>query len=412
MKKIIIIFSAIVLLAACKSNKSEGKDEIKKTEDAKIGDAKPAGEESNIIGITAAQMKAVGIETDTLQFKDLTATVKVNGMLTVPNQNKALVTSVTNGVVKTLLVQPGNFVNKGQVIATIINPDVAQIQQQLQIANAQIKMAEIEQNRQKELVQGDAAPLKNLQRVNTELATLRATKNALQQQLGTMGISSGSVNSGRINTTLSVLAPISGTVSQVMAQIGSNVDASTPIANIVNNAQLHLDIFVYEKDLPKIKAKQTIHFVLTNMQDKEYDAEIYSVGAAFANDTKTVPVHAIVKGNKTGLIDGMNITAIISTGKAKVTAVPTDAIVTNAGQDYVFIRSKKADEPVEKGSKETVNKEEETGFYFEKLPVSKGASDIGFTEIIPIKPIPAGAKIVTKGAFFVLAKMTNKGEEE
>ena len=279
MKKIIVIFSAIVLLAACKSNKSEGKDEIKKTEDAKIGDAKPAGEESNIIGITAAQMKAVGIETDTLQFKDLTATVKVNGMLTVPNQNKALVTSVTNGVVKTLLVQPGNFVNKGQVIATIINPDVAQIQQQLQIANAQIKMAEIEQNRQKELVQGDAAPLKNLQRVNTELATLRATKNALQQQLGTMGISSGSVNNGRINTTLSVLAPISGTVSQVMAQIGSNVDASTPIANIVNNAQLHLDIFVYEKDLPKIKAKQTIHFVLTNMQDKEYDAEIYSVGA-------------------------------------------------------------------------------------------------------------------------------------
>jgi cobalt-zinc-cadmium efflux system membrane fusion protein len=350
-------------------------------------------------------MKAVGITTDTLEYKDLTATVKVNGVLAVPNQNKALVTSVTNGVIRTLNVQPGDFVNKGQVVATIINPDVAPLQQQLQITNAQISMALIEQSRQQELVAGNAAPLKNLQRVNTELATLRATKNGLQQQLRTMGIS---YSGGAINTTLRVLAPISGTVSEVTAQIGSNVDAATPIAHIVNNSQLHLDIFVYEKDLPKIKEKQTIHFTLTNLQGKEYDAEIYSVGAAFANDSKTVPVHAVVKGDKTGLIDGMNITAIISTGTATVPAVPSEAIITNAGQDYIFIVSQQP-------KKETGNKEaskEEPSVLFEKIPVSKGTSDVGFTEIIPVTPLPPNARIVTKGAFFVLAKMTNKGEEE
>ena len=68
-----------------------------------------------------------------------------------------------------------------------------------------------------------------------------------------MGLSS---SGGSINTTLSVRAPISGTISDVKAQIGSNVDASTPIAQIVNNSQLHLDIFVYEQDLQKVKAKQ------------------------------------------------------------------------------------------------------------------------------------------------------------
>lgn len=399
MKKALIILSVILFTVACKNNTTENKEEKQVKEST--NEEEP---ESEIIEISKAQMRAVGIETDTLQLKDLTETVKVNGMLTVPNQNKALITSVISGVIKTLLVQPGDFVNKGQVIATIINPDVAQIQRELQVTNAQINLAQIEQARQKELTEGNAAPLKNLQKANTELATLNATRNALQQQLGTMGISAGDASSGRINTTIKILAPISGTISDVSAQIGSNVDASTPIARVVNNAQLHLDIFVYEKDLPKIKEKQTIHFTLTNMQDKEYDAEIYSVGAAFANDTKTVPVHAIVKSNKTGLIDGMNITAIISTGTKKLPAVPTDAIVTNTGQDYIFIISK----DVAKDKKEHTD----SIVGFRKIPVSKGVSDIGFTEIIPVKPIPDGAQIATKGAFFVLAKMTNKGEEE
>ena len=410
MKYLIIIFSAVVLFTSCKSKVPEAKSS--ETENTKKEEAVTDERATNIVELTAAQMKAVGMQTDTIQFKDLTTTVKVNGILTVPNQNKALVTSVTNGIVQTLLVQPGDFVKKGQLIATIINPDVAQIQQQLQTANAQIQMAEIEQNRQKELVEGNAAPLKNLQRLTTEMITLKATKNSLQQQLSSMGISTRSVNSGRINTVINILAPINGTISQVIAQIGSNVNSSAPIATIVNNDQLHLDIFVYEKDLPKIKEKQTIHFVLTNMQDKEYDAQIYAIGAAFANDTKTVPVHAIVKGNKTGLIEGMNITALISTGTSKVMAVPTDAIVTNASQDYIFIQSNKEESDSLKGKKEKVNTEKERSVSFEKIRVTKGISDIGFTQIIPINPIPKESKIITKGAFFVLAKMTNKGEEE
>lgn len=404
MKRIIMVFFAATLFTACKENKTEKATEEKKTEEVK-----PSEEESGPIEITTEQMKTVGIETDTLQYKDLTATIKVNGVLAVPNQNKALVTSVTNGVIRSLNVQPGDNVRKGQLIATIINPDVAPIQQQLQVTIAQINMAQIEQKRQTELVEGNAAPLKNLQRVNTELATLKATRNALQQQLTSMGISAGAASSGKVTTSLSVLAPINGTISEVTAQIGSNVDASTPIARIVNNSQLHLDIFIYEKDLPKVKEKQTIHFTLTNIQGKEYDAEIYSVGAAFANENKTIPVHAVVNGDKTGLIDGMNITAIISTGTAKVAAVPTEAIVTNAGQDYIFIVSPKNGKTTKEQDK---NSENNSATAFEKIAITKGTSDVGFTEIIPVNPLPIGAKIVTKGAFFVLAKMTNKGEEE
>jgi multidrug efflux pump subunit AcrA (membrane-fusion protein) len=170
------------------------------------------------------------------------------------------------------------------------------------------------------------------------------------------------------------------------------------VAEVVDNSQLHVDLYVYEKDLPKLKDRQTIHFTLTNNPGQEYDAAIYSIGTAFEAETKAIPVHAQVKGNKTGLIEGMNITAIISLEAATVPAVPTGAIVNYQGQDYIFIV---AGHPG--GSDSTTT--------FEKIPVARGTSDIGFTEITLLNQVPGDAKVVVKGAFFILAKMTNTGEE-
>jgi len=351
---------------------------------------------ANEVSLTAGQIKTAGIEFGTIEMKNLATAIKANGLLSVPNQNKALVTSVSSGIIRTLTVQPGNYVKKGQVIATILNPQIAQLQQELQTTRAQLNLARQEYQRQKELVAGNAAPLKNLQKAEAELAVLTASQKSQQIQLTAYGISPGSASRGEIVTSIQVLAPISGTISEVSAQIGTNVDASTPIAQIVNNSQLHLDLFVYEKDLPKVKAGQLIHFTLTNSAGKEYDAKIYSIGTAFANQSKTIPVHAIVMGNKAGLIEGMNITAIISIGNAVLPAVPSEAIVSNAGQDYIFrIKTQEA--------KETV---------FERIAVAKGVSDVGYTEITPVHDLKPGSAIVIRKTFFVLAKMVNTGDED
>lgn len=127
------------------------------------------------------------------------------------------------------------------------------------------------------------------------------------------------------------------------------------------------------------------------------------------------------------MIDGMNIIAAISLEKTTGPAVPTDAIVTIAGQDYIFMvtdehaeeehheegkDSIKHDAKDPHGHKEEANHKEEKGLTFEKIPVAKGTTDVGYTEITLLKEIPKGAKIVIKGAFFVLAKMTNSGEGE
>lgn len=401
MKQFMLILAMIPLLFACSSKVTES---VKEEEP----DAEVSG---STVSISDLQMKTTGIELGTIELKNLKTSVKANGMLTVPNQNKAFVTSISSGVIKTLLIQPGDFVRKGQSLATIVNPDVARLQQELQMVNAQITLNEIEYKRQKELVEGNAAPMKNVQRVQTELATLKVTRNSLQKQLTAMGIPVASVYKGNIITTITITAPISGTVSNVSAQIGSNVDPSTPIAEIVNNSQLHLDLFVFEKDLPKLHANQTIHFTLTNNPGKEYDALIYSIGTAFVNETKTIPIHAIVKGDKVGLIEGMNITAVISIGETVLPAVPNDAIVNFQGQDYIFVLTKRDSTNRDNKKNDSTENQEEV-LSFERVQVVKGVSDIGYTEITLLKNLSPETKIITRGAFFALAKMTNVGEED
>jgi hypothetical protein len=181
---------------------------------------------------------------------------------------------------------------------------------------------------------------------------------------------------------------------------------------------LHLDLNVFEKDLPMLKVGQIIHFRITNNAGEDYNAKVYSIGASFENDSKSIPVHATVQGNKSGLIDGMNITAIVSLNDITTSAVPNDAIISADGKDYIFVVTNKqiAEEKPEEGEEKketetTSNEKEVKSTNFEKIEVVKGVSNMGYTAITLIKDIPAESKIVTKGAFFVNAKLTNKGEE-
>lgn len=391
MKKNVWILSALLLtvgISSCKDDTTTNR----KTETAEHAhEHEEEHGDGNTTSFTSEQVKSIGIELGHIEEKQLTASIRANGALRVPNQNKALINSLYSGVVKTLLIQPGDLVKKGQVITTIANPDFIKMQEEYLAIGPKLVLAEQELERQKELNQGNAGALKNLQAAESNLRSLQTRNSALEQQIQLMGIHPGSLSNGKLLSVLSLRSPIAGIVSNVSVKMGSYVDVTTPVAEIIDNSQLHLDLFVYEKDLPKLENNQRIHFTLTNNPGKEYDAQIYSLGSTFEDESKAVSVHARVNGDKTGLIDGMNITALISLDKVTTPAVPTDAIVTYQGQDYIFLVI-------------------EDGLSFEKIPVARGTTEVGYTQITLLKPVPENAQIVTKGAFFVLAKMTNSGE--
>lgn len=409
-----------VLVLSCEKKETSEETEVK----AKTEQAEEAHEEApqTIAALTEEQMKAVGISLGKIEMKDLTSLVKANGVLSVPNNRKATVTSLYGGVIKTLNVQIGDHVRKGQVIASINNPEYIQLQEQYLTVNSRIAFAEQEYRRQRELFDNDAGAKKNLQSSDAELKSLRTQRSSLQRQLQLMGISPGKVSNGNLRSGLVITSPISGTVSSINAQIGSYVDVASPVLDIIDNSSIHLDLQVFEKDLPKMKVGQTVQFKLTNNPETLYNATVFSIGSSFENESKTISVHASVTGNKVGLIDGMNVTGMVSLGNSSTAAVPDEAIVEADGKFYVFIQtSKKPEEHAEEeeggekeeGTKEAAHtKNQGKTLNFEKIEIVKGSSDLGYTAITPVTKIAPDTNIVVKGAFFVNAKLSNSGGHE
>ena len=97
-------------------------------------------------------MKSVGVALGNVEMKELTSTIKANGLLSVPNSNKATITSLYGGIIKTINIQVGSIVKKGQVIATIANPEYIQLQEDYLTTNSRITYAEQEYRRQRELL--------------------------------------------------------------------------------------------------------------------------------------------------------------------------------------------------------------------------------------------------------------------
>ncbi|AIM37316.1 RND transporter [Sphingobacterium sp. ML3W] len=396
-----LFFTSSIIAVSCQTNSSSEKQG---TEEQGAHEH----EEEEALTLTPAQEKQVGLTYTKLTYQMLSNGLVLNGVLDVPNDKKAYVTSVYGGVLEELYARPGDFVKKGQVLGKVLNPDLIKMQEQLQLINNQISLTQIEVNRQQELVEGNAAPLKKLQQVEVELANLKAQKNSLSRQLSAGG---GSL---LISSQITIKAPITGVVASIQGLIGTRIEASSPILEIVNNDALHVDMYVYEKDFSKVKKGQKILFSPVNNANVSYEAQIDHLGQAFEKETNAIAVHAQVLGNKEGLINGMQVQGTIIIGDSKSLAVPAECIVSTEGKDYIFILKEEQPsheqiESAKKGEHEDHN-HESTGNEYERITVVKGVSSRGFTAITPVKEISEDTKIVQKGAFFLLAKMTNSGE--
>ncbi|MNK25653.1 Cobalt-zinc-cadmium resistance protein CzcB [compost metagenome] len=422
--KILFFVITVIALNSCGGKHTAGDgdnhDIEAKKSDAENKDEHGEGESTTIASLSEEQIKSVGITLGTIEQRSLTAAIKASGALRVPNNNKANATSLYGGVVKSLRVQMGDYVRKGQIIATIENPQFVQLQEEYLTIGSRIILAEQEMQRQRELNAGNAGALKNLQNATSELNALNARKASLYKQVQLMGIKPASITAANLTAALSVTSPVSGTVSAEFAKIGSYVDVSSPVVEIVDNSLIHLDLQVFEKDLPLVKVGQLVNFTVTNNPQITYTAKVFNIGSSFENESKTIAIHCTVTGNKTGLIDGMNITGMVSVDKTMTSAVPNDAIVEADGKFYIFVHTDKQ-VGTNEGEKSHVHKEGDkheqveekkehgSDMNFEKVEVVKGVSELGYTAITPVGKISKDAKIVTKGAFFINAKLSNSG---
>ena len=98
--------------------------------------------------MTEAQFKTIGIETGSIEMKNLNTVIKANGYTAVPPQNMANISTLIGGVVKDIYVLEGTYVAKGKTLATIQNLEVTEMQEDYNSAIANSEYLQLEYNRQ------------------------------------------------------------------------------------------------------------------------------------------------------------------------------------------------------------------------------------------------------------------------
>ncbi len=339
------------------------------------------------VTLNPAQFAGAGIQLGTTTLKNLNEVIKVNGYTKLPPQNQADVSTFVPGIITRILVNEGQYVKKGQVLAVAESTEFTKLQEEYAISKSNTAFLQLEFDRQSKLRAENVNSEKTFQKTKSDLEIEKAKYRSLKKQLDMMHVSNN-----KDVQSLSIIAPISGYIATINIKIGSQTNQSTPLFSLIDNSKLHLDLMVYEKDLPQIKIGQKVVFNLTNRDNTEIQGKIFSIGKSFENETKTIAVHADIENQHENLIPGMYVNALIESGKQQLEALPKEAFVRADGREFVFVlEAAETDDKTETPKKH----------HFQRIEVKTGVSELDYTQVSFLQEIPKNAQIVTAGAYYL-----------
>ena len=361
--------------------------------DHNTGESHLPGEDDH--GDEGIYLTAEQIETMEIRLGDL-AEMKVNGYLSAtgtlglpPNAHAAVSARASGFLRATRNYVEGDYVKRGAVIAYLENPEFIEHQRLYLEAAAELVFLQQELARQEVLVAADAGILREVQRLRSQVAAKAANVKGLAMRLNYLGIDTDQLTPDNITQRIMIFAPRAGYITGIQLHDGMYVAPDTELMEVIDEAHLHLELDVFERDIAKVEKGQRVTYQIPALGAQRYEAEVHVIGKEFNTNNKTVRVHAHLTGEQPTFIRDLFAEARIWLTDQTVRALPEAAVLRDGESAYVYIAPAQPDgDEVE----------------FEQLPVKAGTTDDGFTAVELLTPLPAGMRIVTEGAYYVYAQ--------
>lgn len=262
----------------------------------------------------------------TVQSIELSQGIPISGSLKAVNS--ALVKARVAGELQGLSVREGDAVKAGQMIARIDSSEYAarvrQSQETADAAKAQIDMAQRGFDNNKALVDQGFISRTAL---DMSVATLQSAQANHKAALAGLDIARKSVQ----DTVLT--APISGIVSQRMAQPGERVGIDARVVEIVDVSRLELEAQLSASDSVQVRVGQTARLKLEGRAE-EIAATVSRINPSASSSSRSVLVYLNV-ASLPGLRQGLFAQGMLDTVKESALAAPLSAVRTDKPQPYV-----------------------------------------------------------------------------
>lgn len=251
-------------------------------------------------------------------------------------ENKAVLSFSVPARVVRKNVQPGDHVEKGQVLVTL---DPNEFKNRYKAAEANLNelevrllQAERNKNRIEKLFNAKAATTEELEFVQSNFSAIKAAKVASIAQLE---------ETKRILQETRLFAPFSGTITRVMIEPGEFAVPGRPIVEISGDGPLELHVEIPETVVARIPIKETVSIKLPFSSNRIIKGEIISAARAAIGSGRLYPL-------KIKIIEDANISAgmtaelLLPVQLEKVLTIPLEAVI-NPGSSHpsvLLVKSK------------------------------------------------------------------------
>lgn len=321
-----------------------------------------------VIGIAAVvyanlntnRTTGVEVETEKIARHDLEAIVSASGKIR--PQRSVNVSAETMGKVVGLAVNEGDVVKQGQFLLQIdprnlqtqVNSREASlaaarsqvVESQTSIENARTNLRQAEDNvaRQRELFKGGLTPRETLDRAENEVklrqSDLSQREQAVKTQQTRIRQDEAALENAQFDLNkVRLVSPISGIVTRRNIEEGETVvvgtmnNAGTVLLTIADLSVIETEVEVDETDIPFIELGQPAKIKIDAFPDKEFTGRVTEVGnsaiqtaGAAAQRATNFKVIVTLEGEVPNVRPGFTCTTTITTAtRQKATAVPIQA---------------------------------------------------------------------------------------
>jgi cobalt-zinc-cadmium efflux system membrane fusion protein len=334
----------------------------------------PFSKDEGAVTMTAAQIKAAGIDIDTSTPATIRTSLQLPGEIGFNEDRTAHVVPRVGGVVESVAVALGQQVVKGQVLAVISSSSVSDRRAELQGAQKRLQLARTTYEREKQLFEQRISPQQDVQQAEQTMREAEIAVANARQKLQAIGAAPESSSLNRFE----LRAPFNGIVVEKHIALGEQVRDDTNVFTISDLMSVWAQVNVSARDLPHVRVGESV-VIRSTAFEQEAVGKVAYVGTLIGEQTRTAQARVVVDNPNTIWRPGLFVNVEVSSGESSVpVSVTADAVQTMEGKSVVFVR---------------------TPGGFAPVPVELGRSDGKRTEVI--SGLKAGASYATSGSFVI-----------
>lgn len=210
-----------------------------------------------VVKLTPSQAQSLGVRAVHPVTSRNDQTLPYPAQIVIPTPQQWVVSAPVAGMVNSLSVARGDRVLSGQPLVTMESPSFVSLQREYLHAVAQDALAAQQLKRNTDLFEGKAVPQRVLESSQTEARQASIAVAERKQMLRLSGLSDTAIgkltSEAAISATLSVSAPQSATVVEIVVAPGQRVEQSAPLVKLAGLTPLWIEIAIPASSVRAIK---------------------------------------------------------------------------------------------------------------------------------------------------------------